>query len=193
MAITPLSEQSVLPAEWLELTSLPTSFQAVSDFDVSSGKWSSFTTGNGAAAISVAGANMVQVLFWGQKSQITDQNDADICIFARHLDGANATALHPVVVARATWADGNTLLRAPLPAPGLGAGVWYLSKNIDFSRPTGQTFWNAQNPFECTILQQTSPGAILQIPVRGWNELGIQTKTGALAAPTRLGVVYKLR
>lgn len=132
----PISEQNDAATKWLELTSIPTAFGPVPDLDVSSTKWANFTQGNGAATADIGGTNFLQLLFWVEKAQTTHVNDMDIAIFLRHLDGLNPTALHPVLVARVTWADAATLLKSVgPPVNGMANVTWYLANAIDLSKP----------------------------------------------------------
>ena len=71
-----------------------------------------------------------------------------------------------------------------------------MASDIDLSEPaTGGVSEVAMNPFEATVLQQSSLGAILQIPTKGWNESKLRLKsTGASpdVTPDRVLVLYKL-
>lgn len=72
-------------------------------------------------------------------------------------------------------------------ATGLsGPKPWYMASGIDFTLPNSTSnVWPGQNPFEATVLQQAALGLWVQVPMRGWNNIGIMIRNadGGSAVP----------
>ncbi len=186
---TIIDERNDALLTFVERTSIPTAFP-VTTRETHSTNWSAL---HAAQSLDISGggaANFVHLTFWAQTSSTwAVERYVDVALFARQTasGGSNPSAMTPMVIFRVKFgATPTDLLSVPAgskPVSDASSGLsgpqpWYMASAIDFSLPdsTGSNVWTGQNPFESTVIQQLASGVWLQIPTRGWNNIGIMIR-----------------
>lgn len=210
MAAVIINERADAMSLLLDLASgdISTTF-ALDTFDVRPGKWSGFTSGNGAGTEDLHSAdgspNFLMLAFWAQSSgswpASGDNFPMDVAVFARQVDpstGTSGSAITPLVIFHVSWfgAASDLLLSAGAPVSGADGGDWYMASRFDFSLPLagGGQVWPAQNPAQATLLQQNAASGWVQIPLRGFNQVAVLVRMDSgVTKPGKLLVARLLR
>lgn len=190
---------------WVQLT-LAANF-AVTALEVGTSKWSSM---NSYVDLSSAdGApQFLQLAFWAQTHHSTSPYtwdtayDMDIAVFARQVTypgAANPSAMFPLFVGRVAWsATPSDMLTTDTYSPMQGAvglvyRIWYAALTVDLTLPSSGP-WVAQNPFGPEVLQQAARSPLIQIPLKGFNQIALMCRRGGSStSPGTTLVGYKLR